>query len=135
MFRIPFGDDTFAILDEDDWLRLRGYSWHRTAGYPSRKVNGKVVYMHQDVIGRAPDGLVTDHISGDKLDNRKANLRHVTQRENLLNRLAVINAKYIYKHRQRFVFRIQIDKKLVTLGSFLTEAEAIVARDQYLGRS
>ena len=41
--------------------------------------------MHR-VVAKTPDSLEPDHISTDKLDNRKENLRNVTHAENGQNR-------------------------------------------------
>jgi hypothetical protein len=46
----------------------------------------KCVLFHRQ-IHPSPPGLVVDHISGDKLDNRIANLRNVTQAVNSANRI------------------------------------------------
>lgn len=43
----------------------------------------RTVYMHRQV-NATPAGLVTDHRSGDTLDNRRENLEAVTQRVNCL---------------------------------------------------
>ena len=37
-------------------------------------------------LGERPEGLVIDHIDGDKLNNNAENLRYVTQSDNLQNR-------------------------------------------------
>lgn len=65
-------------LDEHNWS-LSG------DGYPMTYIGGRFVKLHHLVMGKPKKGLVTDHINRDKLDNRKENLRFVTQRENLLN--------------------------------------------------
>lgn len=41
--------------------------------------------MHR-LIAQTPADLVCDHINGDPLDNRRANLRNITQSQNLMNR-------------------------------------------------
>ncbi len=86
----------WALVDEEDRERLSHYAWS-----PSQKRNHiaavrreprgdgtyRLVYMHREVLGVEPDNpLVVDHISGDTLDNRKANLRLLTAAENAQNR-------------------------------------------------
>ena len=43
------------------------------------------IWLHQLILGKAPKGLVIDHINGDTLDNRKSNLRFITHGENRQN--------------------------------------------------
>jgi len=75
---------------------LAKLSWQlNSVGYARRTVkankNGKIVFktllMHRHIAG-AEDGMVVDHINGNKLDNRLNNLRVCTQSENLGNRLS-----------------------------------------------
>lgn len=79
-----------AIIDASDFAKVSKYKWHLSdTGYAVWRglVNGtrKTVRMHR-LIADTPEGLVTDHINRNRLDNRKHNLRIVTQRENLQNR-------------------------------------------------
>jgi len=54
-------------------------------GYPVAFIDGKITNLHKVIVGKPPEGLVTDHINRDKLDNRVSNLRFVTQKVNLSN--------------------------------------------------
>ena len=75
----------FTQIDADD-AHLDKHNWCLSGdGYPMTFVKGKLVKLHHLVLGKPENGLVTDHINRNKLDNRKENLRFVTQRENLLN--------------------------------------------------
>lgn len=82
-----------AIIDAEDSYLLR-WRWRLNAsGYAVRSVYRPSIKrntpygMHRAVLGLAfGDPLCADHINGDKLDNRRANLRAVTQRQNQQNR-------------------------------------------------
>lgn len=72
-----------ALVD-NDLGRLDSFFWLLHTGYAARHAKGRPVFMHHDVIGRAP-GLEVSHKNADKLDNRRENLEHVTRSDNMLN--------------------------------------------------
>ncbi len=126
----------------------QGYnSWN--ARFPGRQVgsisNGYIVFSlfkrlykgHRVAFalyhGAWPDGHI-DHIDGDRSNNRIANLRAVTQRENNINKAqkrdntSGCTGVGKTKEGNRWRARIQLDSKSKTLGSFVTLEEAIAAR-------
>jgi hypothetical protein len=74
-------DEDYFTLSQVGWaLNNFGYAIHHTTS------NGKSKsYLMHRVIMKAPKDKVVDHINGDKLDNRKDNLRLCTQSENRQN--------------------------------------------------
>jgi len=85
------GEET--IVDDADFEWLSQFKWRRfnrgRTGYARGLVNGKRQCMHRLILKRhypnLPDAFMTDHINGNGLDNRRANLRPCTNRENQRN--------------------------------------------------
>lgn len=80
-----------ATIDAADAALVEPYRWHLDSeGYATRTVDAKrgvKERMARRIMGLVPgDGLETDHISRDKLDNRRYNLRVVTHAQNMQNR-------------------------------------------------
>jgi hypothetical protein len=76
-----------ALVDDDDFVWLDQWVWRYDArdGYARR---GRGVKMHRLVLGLEPgDGKIGDHINGDRLDNRRSNLRVVSAAGNAQNTL------------------------------------------------
>ena len=70
---------------------------------------------------------VVDHINGDTNDNRKCNLRICTQRQNSMNR-HYDKVMGVWEENGKWKARIKTRQKLLQLGIFDTEEEAIKAR-------
>lgn len=84
------------LVSADDYDFVSRWKWKRhRQGYACRTTYHKdtktfpLLLMHRVIAERAfgeiPKGLVVDHINRVKLDNRRDNLRVVTQGENNLN--------------------------------------------------
>lgn len=87
--KIKLTQGKHAIVDDEDFERLSQYKWYyHHEGYAVRNskenMRRRLISMHR-IINNTPDGKVTDHINGDKLDNRKSNLRSCTHAENARN--------------------------------------------------
>ena len=94
--------------------------------------------MHR-LVNDTPEGFITDHINGDKLDNRTINLRTCTYQENQRNKPAQKNNASGIKgvcwekngsRIKRWKAQIYINKKRKHLGYFLTKEEAQDAYQQ-----
>ena len=74
-----------VIVDDDDYKKYNHLVWHLSdTGYVVRRNNGETTRLHR-LIMNCPEGLVVDHLNGNKLDCRKSNLRICTQAENTKN--------------------------------------------------
>ena len=92
--------------------------------------------MHREIV-QVPDGMVCDHINGDGLDNRKANLRAVTCAQNIWNTgksRGVSRSKYkgpAWDGRdRRWEVRISVNGRRIYIGRFKGEIEAARAYDK-----
>lgn len=80
-FRIPLGDDKFALVDEQDFQLLSQYKWfalNRQGSFYAVRLSTHgcrpfILRMHR-LITRCPPHKVVHHLNGDSLDNRRANL-------------------------------------------------------------
>jgi len=121
-----------AIVDDDDFERLNGFSWQFNGRYAARKENGKTILMHRCIMG-FKNKYVTDHINGDKLDNRKDNLRVCTQSQNIANskksKLNTSGYKGVCydKRLKRYRSYIRKDRIMYNLGLFATPELAHLA--------
>lgn len=83
-----------VLVDEQDAHFFTGRTWRvekgsrvRGGGYVRAKIAGKQALLHR-LIMDPPVGMMVDHINGDRLDNRRANLRICTRMQNLRNQHA-----------------------------------------------
>src|SRR3989337_2975441 len=91
MVEIELGKGNKAIIDDEDYSLTIGLLWRRRCnGYVGAYLRGRTrpsknISLHRLVMGVLGTRLHIDHISGDKLDNRKCNLRIATRAQNLAN--------------------------------------------------
>ena len=137
--RIPLTQGYFALVDADDYEELSRYKWHISDKggrlYAYRTEKGKKTAMHRQILN-APSGMYCDHINHNGLDNRKANLRLCTPQQNAYNRRPFAGtSKYKGVHwdrqRRKWRARIRHNGKLIHIGYFDYEADAVIAYDDY----
>jgi len=133
--KIPLSKGRYALVDLDDARRLGKYSWYygfRGYAMRSKKMPSgtrKTVSMHREILG-AKDHEEVDHINGDRLDNRRSNLRVLGRSANLHNRGAYgpSGLKGVSWDKRKQKWRAEIGKngKRAWLGYHNTKAEAEV---------
>ena len=125
------------IVDLEDASILTDYCWNTSTGYASRSVKRErgwtTEYLHRVIIN-APIGLEVDHINGNKLDNRRKNLRVCTRKQNGRNTSSKTgSSRYkgvaLEKRRNKWRADICVSGKNKFLGYFETEEEAANAYD------
>lgn len=132
-----------VLIDVTDYLKFSKCAYYvNNYGYVVRtqKINGQKVaqLLHREIMN-CPKGMEVDHINGNRLDNRKENLRVCSRIENQRNKKLYKNnttgAKGIYMHKnknrnKRWQAYIKVNNKKKSLGYFLTREEAAAAYDK-----
>lgn len=126
-----------VIFDTNDIDKVRKYKWWLSdTGYAMS--GGGYKKTHHIRFARfvlnAKHGIEVDHINGNKLDNRRCNLRIVNHQQNSLNKKSVGVYKYVGEKCVRFrayvgfKFEGMKRKKSIYLGSFKKLSSARKAR-------
>jgi len=147
--RIPLSGKKHAEktvqLDQQDYDYLNGFRWFWNHGYAVRNLSigellehssvmkQKMIAMHR-IIQPCEVPLQVDHINGDRLDNRRCNLRVVTPHQNGMNQgknsnnTSGFRGVYFYKSRKTKPWYASISsheqKKQLFLGYFAPAEEA-----------
>lgn len=132
-----------ALVDAADYEWLSQWNWWLTDGYASRQVSAgrtkdsrglvQTILMHR-LIMQTPDGMDTDHINRNRLDNRRCNLRIVDRAQNNYNTGLWVNNTSGHKgvswNKRTKSWRAYIGgvKGRIELGHFKNIDDAIAAR-------
>jgi hypothetical protein len=132
-------DGGSTVVDDDFDAGVLPRLYIGNHGYVAFSHRGSTVLLHR-WLTLAPKGTHVDHINGDKLDNRRHNLRVVTPQINQVNRhrLTTTNTSgvrgvvHVPRTSARNPWRAQITVKgqNISTGYFATRGEATVARRQ-----
>lgn len=129
-----------VLLDDDDYERIQkdfnNMKWCvskcRNGLYAQKRTNKGKVYLHRYITGNTKG--VVDHINHNTLDNRKENLRVVSNADNIRNGVVRTNNKtgvngvYFRKDRNKYIAKIKVNYKSIHLGNFNTLEEAAKVR-------
>lgn len=102
MKEIKFSNsELVALVSDEDYEFISTMHWTLAGAYAKvalRHENGRrtTKVMHRFILP-CPDGMVIDHINGNKIDNRRENLRVCTIAQNAANRKVNANSKTGYR--------------------------------------
>lgn len=135
----------YETIVDDDWYEKIPHTGERPRirrgliyVYRMYYIDGKAKAqsLHR-IITNAKNGDIVDHINGDTLDNRNANLRIVTSSQSAANRKSFDGSSSKYKgvswdkKSKAWRVQIQLNKKKIALGcSFKNEVDAAIAYNE-----
>jgi len=137
------GDKILLDVADAQYFKKHYGAWFVTShGYAATDVRdrgkSKRVYLHRLVLARklkrdVEKNLHTDHVNGNKLDNRRENLREVTPKQNTWNTHTEPSGVCGYRGVSRLKLSdnyrayINVGRKQIPLGVFATAEEAAYA--------
>lgn len=122
-----------VLIDDADRNRFGNRKW-RVGNHGYCTADQRGILLHRAIMEPGP-GQEVDHINGDRLDNRRENLRVVTHSENAANLHTVDNKNGLRgvtehlntdrsKRRKRFQACVTIRGRKKSLGYYFTAKEA-----------
>jgi hypothetical protein len=143
MKEIKLTQNKVALVDDEDFERLKGFHWYtRKTGnlfYAVYKIKksqkSTTFYMHR-IILQVLTGVPVDHVDGNGLNNQKVNLRLCTHQENMQNRKTQKNNKSglkgvsWHKNEEKWRAVIKAEGKYKHLGYFPTKELAALAYNE-----
>lgn len=127
----------YMLCDIDTWESLKKYSWCKSKnGYAVGYCCGKQVKFHQMVLEYDKSNFVIDHINGNKLDNRKCNLRIIDRKYNNMNlsiaknNTSGVTGVSFNKKFNKWKSEIQVNRRRIFLGWYDKIDDAIKIRKE-----
>ena len=123
--------DQICLIDSEDASEVIKYKWYlnkSNSGYISAVLNHRTHYLHRFIFNLSK--RLTDHKNRLKWDNRKFNLRIVSDSTSAQNKSKYCGTTSKYKGvsyekaRGKWTSTISRNKRLRFLGRFKTEVEA-----------
>lgn len=140
-----------ALVDDEDldriltqynkWMAINTSNdcWYAyTARRAGPRIEGKKInfIMHREILGLTPgDGKLVDHINGNGLDNRRANLRIATTHQNAQNTRRALGGAGVRgvtwdRDRQKWMAQIKAGGRKYHLGRFDEKIAAALAYNE-----
>jgi hypothetical protein len=138
MKEITLTQNKVAQVDDRDYDFLSQWKWQakksRDTFYAHCRKNvsgtGHALKMHRIIMNTPPE-LEVDHVDHNGLNCQRNNLRNCTSAQNRMNRKKSWGrSKYkgvSFAYNDRIYARIKVNKKLIYLGTFLSEIDAAIA--------
>ena len=147
MKQISLSRGLFAVVDDADYEWLSRWKWSAsTYGYAVRAetISGrgksrkrKIFWMHREIM-QTPPGKDTDHINGNRLDNRRLNLQICSRSQNIAKGRSHVDSSVPHRciswvvAESKYAVQITRNYKRIFNKKFADLSEAIRERDRFL---
>jgi hypothetical protein len=128
------GERYDVVFDAEDIDLVSSFQWSAGVKKRNRLIyidrghaeNGKRLTrsVYTDIMGGCPRGMTIDHADGDRLNNRKSNLRIATYQENTLNRPTKTGRRGVRLINGRWQVSVMFNYKHYYCGYKQTQKEA-----------
>ena len=140
VFNVILDDDTYEKLKTEfknmKWCVRVSPNRRNLYYFQKRLPNRKLIELHRWIMDFPEKGKFVDHINHNTLDNRKENLRVVSNSDNLKNARTRIDNKTGHKGvsfdktRNKWSVGIKVNYKKIFIGRFDNFEDAIKARKE-----
>jgi len=116
---IIFDDTDFDLINKFNWRIVQ----ERYVKSTRELEPGWGRYLHQLLLGRAPEGYLIDHIDRNPSNNSRSNLRFVTPLESIKNTKTELERKLplgVIKVGVKYVARVKTKGAMKHVGTFRT---------------
>jgi len=128
---ITLSENKIAIIDDEDFNKIKDMKFYLMKGRNTFYAYTKDSKLLHRIIMKAKKGQFIDHINGDGLDNRKANLRFCSISQNGMNRKSYSKSGFkgvwyvpLQNKTNPYQAQITINNKSKHIGYFKTGEEA-----------
>jgi len=144
MKKICLSQSKFALVDTEDYYKLKKYNWFAIKNYRSdtyyaiRDVTiakkRSQILMHREILGlKYGDGILVDHKDRNGLNNQRSNLRIASGSLNNYNKgISKTNTSGfigVFWDRGKWQTYIRVNYKLINCGRHINVIEAAKAYD------
>lgn len=124
---VPLSQGRVVLIDWDDVDSVSRWSWHFDGRYARGYPHSVKEYLHRFIM-KPKAGEIVDHINGDRLDCRRANMRNCSPSINTSNQHTATKNKHgyrgVYRRGKSYRSEIYYLGKHYALGTFKTPAAA-----------
>jgi len=122
-----------TLISLKDVEKTAKHKWCVSSGYATSCIDGKMCGMNRFIMKeeliKIKEKRDVDHINGNKLDNRRSNLRLATRSQNLMNKKHALGI-YFNKQCNKWTAQIKANNKCINLGAYQNKEEALKVRRQ-----